>query len=89
MTAFISALVSYLGVDFLMAVLARLGIVGSRATVITQATKRLAPVAVRVIARLKERRNQLDADSSERQELDEEIEALSDAQKSLAGGWFR
>ena len=60
-----------------------------RQAVVTQATKRLAPVAARVIARLRERRNQTDADSSERQEIDEEIEALSGAQKSLIEGWFR
>ncbi len=89
MTALISALLSYLGADFLMAVLARLGFAGTRAAMITQATKRLAPVAVRIVARLRERRNQLDAGSKEHQELDEEIEALSAAQKSLTEGWFR
>ena len=89
MTALISALVSYLGADLLMAVLARLGIVGTRAAVMTQATKRLAPVAARVVARLRERRNQVEAGSREREEIDEEIETLSGAQKSLAQGWFR
>ena len=89
MTALISALVSYLGADLLMAVLARLGIVGTRAAVMTQATKRLAPVAARVVARLRERRNQLETGSNEHQEIDEEIEALSGAQKSLIEGWFR
>ena len=89
MTALVSALVSYLGVDFLMALLARLGIVGSRAAVMTPVTKHLAPVAARVVARLRERRNQAEAGSSERQEIDEEIEALSTAQRSLIEGWFR
>ena len=87
MSALVTALLSYLGADFLMAVLARLGIVGTRAAVVSQATKHLAPVAARILTRLRQRRNQLEAGSEEHQELDEEIETVTGAWQT-SGGFF-
>jgi hypothetical protein len=82
MSAIIAALASYLTADLLTALLVRTGLFGSRAGV---AARRLTPVVGRILRRLQERRDALPEDVTERQELDEEIAALSKGEV-LSGG---